>query len=357
LTKFAFIVHPIHARDGARSYPWMKVLPDRLIEVMMKKLKPKALGHITGVESAAGAKTEGWFIGLPMTPRMMLSQPELAVDLIVECGKIAADLGAEVIGLGAYSAIVGRGGLDAQPRLPLAVTTGNSYTVATAIEGSLKAAAMIGLNPQESVLGVVGATGSIGRTCALALSPLFARTLLVGRDLERTKEETRSCPRAEASIDPMVLKAADVVVTVTSAESAVIEPRHLSPGTIVCDVSRPRDVSVRVAKERPDVLVIEGGIVKVPGRPDFGLDFGFPPETAYACMCETMLLALEGRPENYTLGKEVSLSQVEETQQWAARHGFTLAGFRSFEKEVGEEAFARVRDARRDRPRLQESLR
>jgi 16S rRNA (cytidine1402-2'-O)-methyltransferase len=39
---------------------------------------------------------------------------------------------------------------------------------------------------------------------------------------------------------------------------------------------------VRVAAERPDVLVVEGGVVAVPGDVDFHLNFGFPPRTAKA---------------------------------------------------------------------------
>ena len=97
----------------------------------------------------------------------------------------------------------------------------------------------------------------------------------------------------------------------------------LKKGAVVVDVACPRDVSVRVAKERNDVLVIEGGLIQVPGQmrlpendlgwassdPDAGeFSFGFPKGTAYACMSETMLLALDGRYENFTLGKEVSVS-------------------------------------------------
>jgi predicted amino acid dehydrogenase len=76
---------------------------------------------------------------------------------------------------------------------------------------------------------------------------------------------------------------------------------------------------------------------------EFGFNFGFPPKTAYACMSETMMLALEGRYESYTLGKEVSVGQVREMSSLAQKHGFKLAGFRSFEKPVTEEQIARIR--------------
>jgi hypothetical protein len=84
-------------------------------------------------------------------------------------------------------------------------------------------------------------------------------------------------------------------------------------------------------------------MVQVPGPVDFGFDFGFPPDKAYACMAETMILALEGRFESYTLGKDVELERVEEIARLATKHGFRLAGFRSFERAVTKEQIDRIR--------------
>jgi hypothetical protein len=55
---------------------------------------------------------------------------------------------------------------------------------------------------------------------------------------------------------------------------------------------------------------------------------------AYACMAETMALAMENRYESYTLGKTLTIDQVEEIDAIAARHGFKLGGLRSFERAV-----------------------
>jgi predicted amino acid dehydrogenase len=137
---------------------------------------------------------------------------------------------------------------------------------------------------------------------------------------------------------------ADLILTVTSAVHSVIYPQHLKPGAVVCDVARPRDVSKQVATERDDVLVIEGGMIEVPGPVDFHFNFGFPPRMAYACMAETMALALEGRYEDYTIGKDIQESQAQEIGTIAERHGFRLAGFRSFEAEVSQAEIAAVRE-------------
>ena len=102
-----------------------------------------------------------------------------------------------------------------------------------------------------------------------------------------------------------------------------------------------------MAEVRDDVLVIEGGMVEVPGPVDFGFNFGFPPGKAYACMAETMALALEGRYEDYSVGEQITLAQVEEIGALAARHGFRLSGFRSFERAVTAAQIAAVRERAR----------
>ncbi len=346
MEKFAFIIHPIDVRrDVARKggiYQLAKSLPEKAVEWMIKHREPVEISHITGVKSITGVEAEGWFIACPLTPRQLVTLPDdFVVKRLVQCGKVASSLGAKIIGLGAFTSVAGDGGVTVAKHLDIAVTTGNSYTVATAVEASIDAASRMGINISTSKVAVVGATGSIGRTCAHLLSSLAAEVALVGRDIGRLERVAEELDGARVTVHTNVhdgLKDAMVIVTVTSAVDTVIEPEDLAPGAVVCDVARPRDVSVRVARDRKDVLVIEGGVVRVPGDDvDFHFNFGFEPKTAYACMSETMMLALDGRYENFTLGKDVSVQQVREINGLADKHGFKLAGYRSFEKPVTPE--------------------
>jgi predicted amino acid dehydrogenase len=349
--RFAFVIHPIDVkRDAARRYPLAKLLPERWVEQLLRRKEPMVISRITGVRSHTGAETEGWFIGCPLSPRMMLTLPlETVYDKIVRCGQIAQELGADILGLGAFTSVVGDGGVTVANRLKIAVTTGNSYTVATALEAAMLGAQKMGCAIENATVAVVGATGSIGRTCAEALAPHARTLLLLGRDLARLEpiaEQVRPLARGSVrATDDLAreLPHADVIVTVTSAVDAIIHPECLKSGAVVVDVARPRDVSVRVAREREDVLVIEGGLVEVPGAVDFGFNFGLPPRMAFACMAETMMLALEGRIEHFTLGKEVSLQQVQTTQALARKHGFRLAGFRSFERALTDAEIEAIR--------------
>ena len=355
MQKFAFIIHPIDARRDVsrhRKYRMMKYLPERTVEWFIKHKSPQLASHITGVQSIAGPEAEGWFIACPLTPRQMINLPiEFVYKRLIECAKIAEDLGAGIIGLGAFTSIVGDGGVTIAKNCGIAVTTGNSYTVATALEATLDGARRMEIDIAKSKIAVVGATGSIGRVCAEILGAQAAELAVIGRDqgrLQQAVDEFDAATRAKTRVFTDIAAGvadADVVVTVTSAVDVVIEPEYLKVGCVVTDVARPRDVSVRVAKERDDVLVIEGGVVSVPGpNVDLAFNFGFPPKTAYACMSETMLLALENRFESFTLGKTVSRSQVETMQALAQKHGFKLAGYRSFEREVSPEEIDRIRE-------------
>ncbi|MFQ3674172.1 MAG: shikimate dehydrogenase, partial [Aggregatilineales bacterium] len=98
--------------------------------------------------------------------------------------------------------------------------------------------------------------------------------------------------------------------------------------------------------------VIEGGMVEVPGpEADFHFNFGFPPRHAFACMAETITLALEGRYEDYTIGRDLDPARIDEIAALAAKHGFKLSGLRSFEFAVTDATIARVREQAQQRRR------
>jgi predicted amino acid dehydrogenase len=348
---FAFIIHPIDPKsDVARKWPLLgKVLTEGQINFFSRFFPPVYISEITGVRSVStGRELKGWFIACPYTPKTMLSRPVEAVyQKIVACGHMAERLGAKLLGLGAYTSVVGDAGETIAQRLELPVTNGDAYTVYMALEAVREAARCMDIDMSQSVAAVVGATGVIGRVCSHMLAREVSELILVGRRSEQLDAVREECEgqraRVSTSLDMQHIAQADLVITVTSATTSIIDPEHLKPGAVVCDVARPRDVSRRVIEVRDDVLVIEGGMVEVPGPVDFHFNFGFPPGKSYACMAETMALALEGRYADYSVGKHISLAQVAEIGEMATRHGFKLSGFRSFERAVTEEQIDRVR--------------
>ncbi|MBI3158097.1 MAG: shikimate dehydrogenase [Chloroflexi bacterium] len=354
MDTFAFIIHPIDAkRDVSRKFPLLgRALTERQIDFFSAFFPPVYLSETAAITSAATRRSvKGWLLACPLTPRRMLELPVRAVyNKIIQTGRMAERLGAGILGLGAFTSVVGDAGLTIARTLDIPVTTGDAYTIAVAVRALEEAAAQMGLPLAENHAAVVGATGAIGQVCAELLADKAAELTLIGRRAEALEHLCAHLraggarARLHTRTDMDALKRIPLILTVTSDLHAVIHPQHLLPGSVVCDVARPRDVSARVAAARDDVLVIDGGMLDVPGNPDFNFDFGFPSGKAYACMAETIALALEGRLEDYTLGKQIARAQVEEIDTIAGKHGFRLSGFRSFEQAVTPQHIQRVRD-------------
>lgn len=347
---FGFIIHPIHPkRDVSRKFPLLgKLLTEKQVDFLSAYFPPVYISEITGARSmATGREIKGWFIACPFTPKRMLELPVQHVYAKITASvRKAEKLGAKIVGLGAFTSVVGDAGRTIADRCEVPVTTGDSYTIAVAVEAVRQAAARMQIPLETAKAAVVGATGAIGSVCAEILADDVAALVLVGKREAALAEVRARCEGKKAqlavSTDLGAIYDADLILTVTSAIEAVIFPQHLKPGAVVCDVARPRDVSLRVAQERDDVLVIEGGMVEVPGEVDFHFDFGFPKGKAFACMAETMALAMEGRYEDYSIGKHLTASQAHEIAAIAAKHGFRLAGFRSFERAVSDEHIQQV---------------
>ncbi len=356
MTKFAFIIHPLALDDFTRKYSWAQKLPEQLMKKFTKVLPAFKAAHITGIKSVLGKEIEGYFIACPLTSQQMMTLPvRKVIKKIIKAGKKAEELGAQVVGLGAFTSVVGDKGISVADGLKVPVTTGNSYTVATAVEGTKLAVEKMDYKLEEEVFTVVGATGSIGRAVSLIIAKEVKTLQLVARDQQKLRELVDEI----AAINPGlaiststdlkdIIKRSRIIISASSAVNALIDPDHLLPGTIVCDVARPRDVAVKIGQQRDDVLVIEGGIVEVPGSVNFNLDFGYPPGTSYACMAETMMLALENRFEDYSLGSEIELDKVEETIQFAQKHGFKLAGLRSFERALSDREIEQIKERARE---------
>lgn len=355
MRRFAFILHPLRFDDFARKFPFTRWLPERWVEGLFQKVPPMNVAHVTGVQSPTGEELEGWLLAVPMTPRVIMESPyPVVLNALIKAGRMAEALGAEILGLGAFTKIAGDRGVSLSQLLKIPVTTGNSYTTATAVDGALQGARRLGMDPQEANVAVIGATGSIGAAACHLLAGQVPQLTIVARNLDRLHQLEEAISRANPAVEVHVLtdigaavRAADIVIAVSSSPEAIVEPDDLKAGAVVCDVARPRNLSRIVTERRPDVLVIDGGVIEVPGRAaDLGFDFGFPPRMVEACMAETMALALEGRLENFTLGPTVDPLKVSEIHHIAARHGFTMAGFRRFERAIADEEIERVRSYR-----------
>ncbi|NLW46571.1 MAG: aminotransferase class III-fold pyridoxal phosphate-dependent enzyme [Firmicutes bacterium] len=402
--RFAFIVHPLYLKNFVELDRTLEAFSEvelnNLISRWNDLVEPFVVAK-TRITSQTGATAYGEFICVSRTSEELMNLPkEQVLAELSAAVNLAKERGAEIVGLGAYTSVVTKGGRDLR-NLGVPLTTGNSYTVSAAVDATLESARRLETPIDRTIAAVVGATGSIGRNTAIFLAEKVNSLILIGNPLNQehsrrrlmklvaeiyqhlnnnqiidggtiyqfVKEHSR-IPASDAPLEdylsfaetvvdesPVIytveiekhLPQADVVVTATSQVNSLITPDMLKYGAVVCDVSRPPDVSYEVKEARPDVLVIDGGVMSVPGCPDLGWDFGFEPGQAYACMSETMMLALEQHYQHFGLGTDINAATVAHTRKLAEKHGFKLAGFRSFDRPLSDESWEAVIKARRKR--------
>ncbi len=354
--RFAFVIHPLDLGFIHRhpAFRWTRHLPDSLVERVAAWLPPMYISRITGGRSpATGQQIEGYLLSLGATPRQMMRHSErFTYRRLNQAARMAERRGARLMGLGAFTSVVGDAGVTVDREAGIAITSGNSLTVAATLETAKQAARRMGMTDlTRGRAMVIGATGCIGSVCSRLLAQAISDVVLISIEPEKLADLKRSIeaetPGARVTIDvqPGDLAAqCDLVVTATSAfGQRILDISTCKPGAVICDVARPPDIGPAEAALRPDVLVIESGEVAIPGDIDFGYNIGLPPGTAYACLAETALLAMDGRFESYTLGRDISMEQVKKIYRLFKKHDFRLAELRSFGQFLSDHDFARKR--------------
>lgn len=402
---WAFLVHPVDIRNYAEMDESLKVFSTEELQLLADRwndlMEPFVAGT-TRIVGEDGRVAYGEFIAVARTAEQFLEMPhDQAVAEVRKAVDLARERGAKIVGLGAYTSVVTRGGLHLRnPGVP--ITTGNSYTVVSAVDSVYKAVTELGTNLNEATIAVVGATGAIGRATAILLAEEVSRLLLIGNPARPEQSRKRlikvaadvcrylaqlahdgkafrmgtigqamvdlgpvPAPDADqedfitlalaleeagrllitTDIDAM-LPEADLVVTATSSVEDLVTPRNLKFGAAVCDLSRPPNVSRAVKEARPDVLVIDGGVVAVPGLPNLGWNFGFEQGLAYACMAETMILGLSHHYEDTSIGTDLNLPMILQLRGDGEKLGFRLAQLRSFDRPLSQLEWDRIIQAR-----------
>jgi predicted amino acid dehydrogenase len=362
---FAFVVHALSHRDFERVPlvgPVIKTLPKQYhqdFDKLVSKLPPIRYGKVTNVVSQKTGKTiNGIIYALWATPQVLKSQEaEITYAQIQQCAHDAAARGAKIMGLGAYTKIVGDSGVTINKNSPLPITTGNSLSASATLWGLYDVVKRMGILTFDSDNGkvegtamVIGATGSIGRVSAKLLALAFKKLVIVAPRMDRLEELARElktlAPHCEVIASTNAddwASQVDALVTATSAlDHKIIDVMKLKPGCVVCDCSRPLDFTKDDARKRPDIIIMESGELVLPGPYQLTCDLGLPGNTVYACLAETAVLALEERYESFTLGRDIDWEKVKEIYKLCQRHGVKLAAIQGHMGTITDREIALV---------------
>ena len=325
---FAFLVHPradLRA-DMARLWSPLRVVPDRVYSHALRHLPLPPL-ELATVD--LDGRHAGFLILVPFGARHLLAAPREGAAKINSAVDRAVELGADIVGLGALTSPVTGGGRSLSSRTDIGVTNGNAFTAAVVHQQIRDRLPRL----SGTRVAVVGASGSVGT----AVTKLLIRDgdldelTIVARNANRLAAVAGGAPVTVAT-DLSGLRDSDLIVLLTASADTLLEPQHLRLGATVIDATQPRNTSPTLITERPDVVLLDGGVVDVPSMRLRGGDIGLPNGQSYACLAETMLLSLAGHRGHFCIGR-ATLDQIDVITDLAADHrdlGFVPAAPTTF---------------------------
>lgn len=361
--KFAYLYYPPGRRDLFRSprLRWLRAMPEEvqaLAERAAAQLPVAPYSHVRGIVSPTGEEAEGWILRLPATAQQVHNRgPAWAERRMREAARLASSLGAEVLGVGAFSRTMTQATTSVAARTDIPITSGASFLVSTSMWAAKQAVLAMGMEQDDigrarGTALVVGAGDALGSVAAELLAMVFHRLVVVDREPDRLlsllSRINAQSPHCEVEVATSVtghLPDADLVVTgLAPGWRGAVRLDALKPGAVLSDCSRPQEFHIEDADARPDVLILLAGEVELPGPADLGAELGPPPKTAFSSMAEVVILALEGRRECFTLGEDVTLDRVKEIYKLGLRHGLELAGMRGVRGPISDTEIKLVRE-------------
>lgn len=278
--------------------------------------------------------TKGYLTGLTLTAHQMMSMPVGEVrDAILDVAVfVQEEFGVDLIQLGALTTSVTEGGvwMIRQKRYSGFVNHGDSYTALVTCQNVFRVLELFSKKPADQGLAIVGAYGVIGEAVSKILVPLFHKSLLVGRRIDKLEELQQNLKgKCEISCDLEKIRDADVVVAATSHPTALLGSEHLKRNAVVVDVSQPPNLSVDVCQQRPDIVRVDGGLVSFSTQISIP---GLPHGRNFACIVEVIMQAMENEHKNHV--GSIDLKHLKKTERWAEKYGFTLNELTNFGKPI-----------------------
>jgi predicted amino acid dehydrogenase len=311
-------------------------------------------------------------VSLPLVPSLSRwfrdekFQPEI-LKYIDKAVDRAYSLGAKLTGLGGFNSVASLGGktlFDNHPLIKsgeMCVDNGNALTAGIAYKGLIKLMDDLCINIETTNISIIGATGSIGRVFSRMLSKINKGKLhLIANTESELKKMKRDLGNYHPNIEAIgkdnierkkALHLSDICVIVSSAvnfQDLGVSIEDFKPGSVILDVGRPRTVPENIIELRPDIFATEGGVIDFPSElgeiiPSGILGMGH--KKIFACLGELILLCLEGRKENFSVGT-IQEDKVWEILKISEKWGFELSGYRMFDRPIPDERLVEVKRIR-----------
>jgi predicted amino acid dehydrogenase len=312
----------------------MRVLGVEDLREIMPWIPPRTVCRLSVGDGRGSDLLQGIYVETFITPDDLERRSlRKMIDRVREAIAAAEREGVSIVSLGGFTSIL----LESDAltnHSPVAVTTGNSLTVALIAKGLERAAKLLGRCLEDETVLVIGATGDVGSGVAQWLSRRAGKLLLTARNVERLRQQADGMPQlrpVEHSANlGLLLQRATMVVCAASTPRPTFQLAQCRTDAIVCDAGYPKNI---ISGDGPcgarlftgGMGVMSGGIFS--DDPVLGQINSFPAEhVAHGCLLEGGVLALAGRFEAFSSGRgRITPERVDEIWSLAAAHGVGLA--------------------------------
>lgn len=364
MNKFGFIAHPMNHEE----FQFLKLMNHtqnfvdlrgsfQCLNKLMGEIGSigKFIGHtsngITFLEidciSTKYGNASGIICCLPVMPKDILENQEKSFQQIKDISQdLILEHKVDIIGLGGFTGILGNRGKDFNEIFDIPFTTGNIFTAYNGIAALDHLREFYNLNTENIPITIIGFPGSIATLIAEELSKRSEgrqKLILVGRGtdkyLKKMIDSSEYIGNNAIVVNNMsdALSQAKIIITATSSGN-IIEVDSLEKGSIVIDIAAPRDVIKPYNNRRNDILIVDGGRCGFDEtvKWDDNIFTSFIKNNLYGCILETILLALDNRLEPFSVGRELSIHNLEAIEHISKRHGFVITNLYSFNEKIDE---------------------
>lgn len=328
---FAFLVHPRHITDIYKQYSIIKYIPEKLVKFFLYYFWPLTVQDIEGpISLKSGEKIRGILINIPLIPEQILKYKTTGLKRIIKACVLGQKLGVKIVGLGALTSSISQGGELLKGKVNVFLTNGNSLTVGNSILSIKEIIKEQGIEKNDISIAVIGATGSIGSAISeLLLIHNFSHLILIGNTPKHIDALKQRLSFYEAVKEGKVIftnrldeiKKAQFVIMAVAKEHLINDSHLLQKNAIIYDISQPKGIHPDVVKNRPDIMLFDGGLARTP-HINFPLDYVLSqPEINFSCVAETILLSAEEVKDNF-IG-QVTIDEAESMIKLAGKYHFT----------------------------------
>lgn len=352
--KFGFIAHPtsVSLKNYVKMLDLIKRSADDLNfgykkEIWQKKNIIPFLDFVK-ITSPTGASCEGSVRYMPLMAEEVLGNAKTVQKRIEDGINELADDGANIVGLGGFTSIIGRRGLQTAERSPVPVTSGNSLTTYSAFKTIEHVFNSLDLKPSEERVAIIGYPGSICLSLSLLLLEAGYHLDLIHRSSETPIEKLKAdipdhwLDRVTFNSKPEACYQKNKIFAAATSSGGLIDPDRLTSGSIFIDIALPRDISGAKRTARNDILLLDGGCMNAGPEVKFGgesLNLSVKHQLN-GCLAETMILALENKSECYSIGRILPPENVLKIGELAAKHGFHPLPLASYGEKLSPDAIS-----------------